>query len=562
MNNTAEVTPPPLRSRMDDWQGWPENSPNFDPVFGHLHAKHVRGCFCPDPECDECTRSDVVQIVEYDAEGNCLLDTKLGPRQLEAYLRTAELNASAGVPLAAAEEHNVQATIFRFFLFCTHRPTDCISYPYARQVLSFCRAPVDVAQAFGSCTHKFDHGFYQHPGRKESVFSDHHSWLVIRHIMSPEELLEEPEDIQRNAFYGVSLNPQHTVVNVESAMYIAKDLRSGRSNIVLDANASAVLTMRLALTEYAALAAENPFVLMACYLGCILRLQQHVVGLLLSQLWWPLDGIDGEQYLRELRMYNETYLSTTHSHAAMRHLHLAVSQTRLRHGLFADKHDISESSRALVESLLDKHEVTIAHLIEDYDLHSKCIKGQIDGIAGASQVRSGVGMYRMGRDNQKQAEATEALARESKRDSEVMKTITVVTLVYLPATFVCTLLSMGLFDFNVGENGRLQIARQGWIFLAITLPLTIITLGLAYGWQRRKEKEASAAAAAKKTVEHAADDEHTAENYGGIAAQIGAVPAPGDGEAAPTHTTSSRSWMRMLPLRRRKAAPTTGETMV
>jgi len=36
----------------------------------------------------------------------------------------------------------------------------------------------------------------------------------------------------------------------------------------------------------------------------------------------------------------------------------------------------------------------------------------------------------------RQAESMEALAYDSKRDSEVMKTITVVTMIFLPATFV------------------------------------------------------------------------------------------------------------------------------
>lgn len=119
-------------------------------------------------------------------------------------------------------------------------------------------------------------------------------------------------------------------------------------------------------------------------------------------------------------------------------------------------------------------------------------------------------MWRVVQDNQLQAAATERLAQESKRDSEIMKTITVVTLLYLPATFVCvsaeanawanpvterggqTLLSMGLFEFDIGEegSGRLKVARQGWIFIVIALPLTIITLGLAYVWQRRTEEQA------------------------------------------------------------------------
>jgi Mg2+ and Co2+ transporter CorA len=35
------------------------------------------------------------------------------------------------------------------------------------------------------------------------------------------------------------------------------------------------------------------------------------------------------------------------------------------------------------------------------------------------------------------AEATSLLSKEAGRDSEVMKIVTVITMVYLPATFVC-----------------------------------------------------------------------------------------------------------------------------
>ena len=42
---------------------------------------------------------------------------------------------------------------------------------------------------------------------------------------------------------------------------------------------------------------------------------------------------------------------------------------------------------------------------------------------------------------------------------------------------------MGIFywDFD-NANGRLKVAEDCWIFAAIAVPLTLLTLGFAYGW--------------------------------------------------------------------------------
>ncbi len=44
---------------------------------------------------------------------------------------------------------------------------------------------------------------------------------------------------------------------------------------------------------------------------------------------------------------------------------------------------------------------------------------------------------------------------------------------------------MGIFywDFD-NSNGRLKVAEDSWVFVAIAVPLTLLTLGFAYGWMR------------------------------------------------------------------------------
>lgn len=55
------------------------------------------------------------------------------------------------------------------------------------------------------------------------------------------------------------------------------------------------------------------------------------------------------------------------------------------------------------------------------------------------------------------------------------------------------------FDFDDGANGKLVLAKDGWIFLLVALPLTAITLVLAYLYmwhvaRKRKAMEAKLAA--------------------------------------------------------------------
>ena len=78
--------------------------------------------------------------------------------------------------------------------------------------------------------------------------------------------------------------------------------------------------------------------------------------------------------------------------------------------------------------------------------------------------------------SERQAQSMADLAYDAKRDSEVMKAITIVTLIFLPATFVSvrsirgpefttyplfylqTIFSMGFFDIDYDQIG---VSRQG-----------------------------------------------------------------------------------------------------
>lgn len=82
------------------------------------------------------------------------------------------------------------------------------------------------------------------------------------------------------------------------------------------------------------------------------------------------------------------------------------------------------------------------------------------------------------------------IARGTQRDSVSMKTISWLTMVFLPATFVATFFSMGFFQFRQDSKNHVHIsvAPEWWLYLAVTLPLTAGVLGAWNGWLWWKER--------------------------------------------------------------------------
>ncbi|KAJ4346094.1 hypothetical protein N0V95_005710 [Ascochyta clinopodiicola] len=97
--------------------------------------------------------------------------------------------------------------------------------------------------------------------------------------------------------------------------------------------------------------------------------------------------------------------------------------------------------------------------------------------------------------NQRTAADTAKIAEQTQRDSASMITIAAVTMLFLPGTFICAILSTTFFDF--GERG-LQVSNQWWVLLVATIPLTVVVFGVWMGWQRMRRQSQLLRAALKK----------------------------------------------------------------
>lgn len=84
------------------------------------------------------------------------------------------------------------------------------------------------------------------------------------------------------------------------------------------------------------------------------------------------------------------------------------------------------------------------------------------------------------------AQDTRLIAVASQRDSSSMKIIAVVTMFFLPGTFVSSLLGIPLFDWDGGSHH--QIFRSSYnrpiilTFIAITLPLMAVVFAIWGIW--------------------------------------------------------------------------------
>ena len=73
-------------------------------------------------------------------------------------------------------------------------------------------------------------------------------------------------------------------------------------------------------------------------------------------------------------------------------------------------------------------------------------------------------------------------AESTKRDNELMRGITAVTMVFLPAKFVATFFSMVFFHVVDESRVRLTVDRNIWLYPVVTVPLTMFMGAWTFAW--------------------------------------------------------------------------------
>ncbi|KAL4916935.1 hypothetical protein BDW62DRAFT_211604 [Aspergillus aurantiobrunneus] len=88
---------------------------------------------------------------------------------------------------------------------------------------------------------------------------------------------------------------------------------------------------------------------------------------------------------------------------------------------------------------------------------------------------------------QQDAASNIQIAASMKRDSTSMNAIAAMTMVFLPGTFIATILDAGIF-VATEDSTRINVSGLWWLWIVLTIPLTLIVMACWWWYKKRKEK--------------------------------------------------------------------------
>ncbi|KAI0202475.1 hypothetical protein F4808DRAFT_421721 [Astrocystis sublimbata] len=136
--------------------------------------------------------------------------------------------------------------------------------------------------------------------------------------------------------------------------------------------------------------------------------------------------------------------------------HSTISNSGSRQHLKRAQEDLAKTNSRITRRL--------ETILEDYSDKIRECQTRFDGLTMTTQLS--------------QSETSLALALAASNDSRHMRTIALVTMVFLPGTFFASIFSMTFFDWQAGE-GESTVSSLFWIYIAFSVFATLATL-LAY----------------------------------------------------------------------------------
>ncbi|KAF1850800.1 uncharacterized protein K460DRAFT_412448 [Cucurbitaria berberidis CBS 394.84] len=118
-----------------------------------------------------------------------------------------------------------------------------------------------------------------------------------------------------------------------------------------------------------------------------------------------------------------------------------------------------------MESVGNKIRFRLEAIRDEYDEKIRDCTMRVEGMAMATQWAH--------------SETAVEVALATSRDSKVMRSISLVTMVFLPGTFFASIFSMSFFNW-FGSEGKSRISSSVWIYVVITVLFTGVTIGLWY----------------------------------------------------------------------------------
>ncbi|KAF6234581.1 hypothetical protein HO173_007207 [Letharia columbiana] len=116
-------------------------------------------------------------------------------------------------------------------------------------------------------------------------------------------------------------------------------------------------------------------------------------------------------------------------------------------------------------------------------LHKK-VQGTANLLSSLLDHGNGSSLKQLAEEARKENIAMRQLTEKSTKDAAAVKVLTIITLIYLPATVVSNFFSTQFVSQEQHEGGsnRTVVSSNAWLFAAISIPLTLGTLAVWWVW--------------------------------------------------------------------------------
>ena len=140
----------------------------------------------------------------------------------------------------------------------------------------------------------------------------------------------------------------------------------------------------------------------------------------------------------------------------------------------------------LLQQRLKNLQVEHAALLNEITCNLKIASGQL-------QIIFSLITQRDGRESLRVAAIGTSIAAMTKDDSFAMRTIAIMTVIFLPSTLVATMFSTGMFSWQAKGDDAV-VSSRFWIFWVVSIPLTLAVLATWLAWihaHQKKERKAA-----------------------------------------------------------------------
>ncbi|PNP75759.1 hypothetical protein FNYG_10837 [Fusarium nygamai] len=129
----------------------------------------------------------------------------------------------------------------------------------------------------------------------------------------------------------------------------------------------------------------------------------------------------------------------------------------------------------------DRLRTRLQDLVDEYDEYIRQCTHIMDGLTLATQLELNSIGRKDARINQEISRVNLEVAQVTRLDGSLMKSIAMLGMVFLPATFVSTFFSMGFFQWTKEDGeGNQMLSPYFWVYVVVAVGLTIFTMLVFY----------------------------------------------------------------------------------